>query len=131
MKKVFFVTALSIAAIFGISATAATLSTNTSSNHTSSVTATIAGMDREFVFDTETLAAIYNLMPQDVKELCVDSYEDISSRIEKSNKSLTYAGVKITPTQTSESTNLTFSRGGYKVVVNNYTKNEFDTIFSM
>ena len=131
MKKVFFVTALSIAAIFGISATAATLSTNTSSNHTSSVTATIAGMDREFVFDTETLVAIYNLMPQDVKELCVDSYADISSRIEKSNKSLTYAGVKITPTQTSEGTNLTFSRSGYKVIVNNYTKNEFDTIFSM
>ena len=131
MKKVFFVTALSIAAIFGISATAATLSTNTSSNHTSSVTATIAGMDREFVFDTETLVAIYNLMPHDVKELCVDSYADISSRIEKSNNSLTYAGVKITPTQTSEGTNLTFSRGGYKVVVNNYTKNEFDTIFSM
>lgn len=131
MKKVFFVTALSIAAIFGISATAATLSTNTSSNHTSSVTATIAGMDREFVFDTETLVAIYNLMPQDVKELCVDSYADISSRIEKSKKSLTYAGVKITPTQTSEGTNLTFSRGGCKVVVNNYTKNEFDTIFSM
>lgn len=131
MKKVFFVTALSIVAIFGISATAATLSTNTSSNHTSSVTATIAGMDREFVFDTETLAAIYNLMPQDVKELCVDSYEDISSRIEKSNKSLTYAGVKITPTQTSEGTNLTFSRGGCKVVVYNYTKNEFDAIFGM
>lgn len=131
MKKVFFVTALSIAAIFGISATAATLSTNTSSNHTSSVTATIAGMDREFVFDTETLATIYNLMPQDVKELCVDSYEDISSRIEKSNKSLTYAGVKITPTQTSEGTNLTFSRGGCKVVVYNYTKNEFDAIFGM
>ena len=130
MKKVFFVTALSIVAIFGISATA-TLSTNTSSNHTSSVTATIAGMDREFVFDTETLAAIYNLMPQDVKELCVDSYEDISSRIEKSNKSLTYAGVKITPTQTSEGTNLTFSRGGCKVVVYNYTKNEFDAIFGM
>ena len=131
MKKVFFATILVVVAIFGISATAATLSTNTSSNHMSSVTATIAGMDREFVFDTETLVAIYNLMPQDVKELCRESYYDIATRIERSNKGLTYAGVKITPTETTDGTTLTFSRGKYQVVVNNYTKSEFDAIFEL
>ena len=129
MKKVFFAAALSIVAIFGVSATVANLSTTSSENHTSSVTATIKGMDREFKFDTETLVAIYNLMPQDVKELCSESYYDISSKIEKSNTSITYAGIKITSTQTAEGTNLTFSRGDYKVAVNNYTKSEFDAIF--
>lgn len=131
MKKVFFATILVVVAIFGISATAANASYKTSDNYTSSVTATIAGMDREFVFDTETLVAIYNLMPQDVKELCRESYYDIATRIERSNKGLTYAGVKITPTETTDGTTLTFSRGKYQVVVNNYTKSEFDAIFEL
>lgn len=131
MKKVFIIATLSIVAIFGISATAANFNTKTSANYTSSVTASIAGTNSEFAFDTETLVAIYNLLPQDVKEVCVDSYSDISSKIETSNRSLTYAGVKITPIKTNEGTNLTFSLGKYKVVVNNYTKSEFDSVFGL
>lgn len=129
MKKVFFLAALSLVAVFGVSATIADSSTPTSENCTSSVTVTIAGMDREFVFDTETLVNIYNLLPDDIKTLCVDSYSDIAPRIEQSNRSFSYSGVRITPISTTDGTNLKFSYGGHNVVIKNYTKAEFDTIF--
>lgn len=127
MKKVFFIAALSLVTVFGVSATIAT----PNENYSSSVTTTIAGLGEDIEFDTKTLVAIYNLMPDRVQELCVDSYADISARIEKSGRGLTYAGVKITPVATDNGTNLKFSYGGHKVVVENYTKAEFDKIFGL
>lgn len=127
MKKVFFIVALSFVTIFGVSATVAT----PDENYASSVTTSIAGLDEDIEFDTKTLVTIYNLMPERVKELCVDSYSDISARIEKSGRGLTYAGVKIKPIFTENGTDLQFSYGGHKVVVENYTKAEFDKIFGL
>ena len=127
MKKVFFIAALSIVVVFGISATAVTAN----EEYASSVTASIAGMDEEIEFDTATIVAIYNLMPERVKEMCVESYGDISARIEKSGRDLTYAGVKIRPLATEDGTDLQFSYGGHTLVVENYTKAEFDKIFGL
>lgn len=127
MKKVFFIAALSLVTVFGVSATVAT----PDENYASSVTTTIAGLGEEIEFDINTLVAIYNLMPERVKELCVDSYADISASIDRSGRGLTYAGVKITPLATDDGTDLQFSYGGHKVVVENYTKAEFDRIFGL
>ena len=127
MKKVFFIAALSLVTVFGVSATVA----KPDENYASSVTTTIAGLGEEIEFDTNTLVAIYNLMPERVKELCVDSYADISASIDRSGRGLTYAGVKITPLATDDGTDLQFSYGGHKVVVENYTKAEFDRIFGL
>ena len=68
--------------VLGVSATVSN-SASVSGENTSSVTATIAGIDEEFNFDTKTLVAVYNLMPQKVKKLCVASYKDIAPRLEK------------------------------------------------
>ena len=129
MKKLFFIAALSLVAVFGISATV--VESSTTDSYASSVTASISGLGEDIDFDTATLATIYNLMPQRVKELCVDSYADISSRIERSGKSFTYAGVKITPIKSNGTTNLKFSYDDHSVVVENYTKAEFDKIFGL
>ncbi|MBO5890398.1 MAG: hypothetical protein J6Q28_03085 [Alistipes sp.] len=129
MKKVFFIAALSLVTVFGVSATV--VDSSASESYTSSVTVSISGLGEDIDFDTVTLSTIYNLMPQRVKELCVDSYADISSRIERSGKSFTYAGVKITPIKGNGATNLKFSYAGHSVVVENYTKAEFDKIFGL
>ena len=129
MKKLFFIAALSLVSVFCISTTFA--ESRTTDSYTSSVTASVSGLGEDVDFDIATLAAIYNLMPQRVKDLCVDSYVDISSSIEKSDKSFTYAGVKITPIKSDGRTNLKFSYGGHSVVVKNYTKAEFDKIFGL
>ena len=129
MKKLFFIAALSLVTVFGISATV--VESSTTDSNASSVTASISGLGEDIDFDTATLATIYNLMPQRVKELCVDSYADISSRIERSGKSFTYAGVKITPIKSDSTTNLKFSYAGHSVVVENYRKAEFDKIFGL
>ena len=127
MKKLFFIAALSLVTVFGISATVAT----PSEEYNSSVTANIKGLGKSIAFDTKTLVAIYNLLPEDVQEMCVDSYVDISSRLERSNSSFSYAGVKISPRTMEEGTDLCFSYGGHKVVVEDYTKAEFDKIFTL
>ena len=129
MKKFFFIAALSIVTVFGLSATV--IDSDSSTSYTSSVTASIKGLGDSIDFETETLATIYGLMPQRVKELCVDSYADISARIEKSDRSFKYAGVKITPIKVNGATNLMFSYAGHSVVVENYTKAEFDKIFGL
>ena len=129
MKKLFFIAALSLVTVFGISAII--VESSTTDSYTSSVTASISGLGEDIDFDTATLATIYNLMPQRVKELCVDNYADISSRIERSGNSFTYAGVKITPIKSDGTTNLKFSYAGHSVVVENYTKAEFDKIFGL
>lgn len=129
MKKFFFTAALSFVAVLCISATV--VESNHTESHPSAVIASIDGIDDEIEFETVTLAKVYNLMPQKVKSLCVSSYEDISSRIEKSSKSFTYAGVKISPVKSNGQTTLKFSYGGHSVVVKNYNKAEFDAIFGM
>ena len=128
MKKVFFIAALSLVTVFGVSATVAT----PDENYASSVTTTIAGLGEEIEFDTKTLVTIYNLMPQKVKQLCVSSYKTIAPRVERSvGKRFTFEGVAITPIQTTEGINLKFSCGGHTLVVENYTKAEFDRIFGL
>ena len=129
MKKLFFIAALSFVTVFGISATV--VESSTTDSYTSSVTASISGLGEDIDFDTATLATIYNFLPQRVKELCVDSYADISSLIERSGKSFTYAGVKITPIKSDGTTNLKFCYDGHSVVGENYTKAEFDRIFGL
>lgn len=127
MKKFFFIAALALVTLFGISATVAT----PSDEYNSSVTANIKGVGRSIAFDTKTLVTIYNLLPGDLQQICVDSYKNISSRLESSNRSFRYAGVKISPRTTADGTDLQFSYGGHKVVVDNYTKDEFDRIFGL
>lgn len=124
MKKLFFIAVLALVAVFGISATVAP----PSEEYNSSVTANIKGLGKPIDFDTKTLVAIYKLLPKDVQELCVDSYADISARLERSDRSFNYAGVKISPRTTEEGTELCFSYGGHKVIVDNYTKAAFDKI---
>lgn len=129
MKKIFFAAIISLVTVLCVSATVA--DSNAGDNYSSSVTATVAGMNEEIDFDTKTLVVIYNLMPQKIKDLCVASYKDIAPRIEKSDKGFTYEGVAITPIRTANSTDLKFSCGGHTVLVKNYTKAEFDRIFGL
>lgn len=126
MKRFFFIAALATVTVFGIAATV-----TPSEEYRSYVTANISGLGKSIEFDTKTLVAIYNLLPADVQKMCVDSYADISSRLENSDRSFTYAGVKITPTQDEGDRDLCFTYGGHKVVVEDYTKAEFDKIFGL
>ena len=130
MKKVFFIAIISLLSVFCIAASTADATATT--NYTSSVTANIAGVDEEIDFDTKTLVAIYNLMPQKIKQLCVSSYKTIAPRVERSvGKRFTFEGVAITPIQTTDGINLKFSCGGHTLVVEDYTKAEFDRIFGL
>ena len=129
MKKMFFAAIISLITVLCVSATVANIPAD---NFSSSVTATIAGSDEGIDFDTKTLVTIYNLMPQKVKDLFVSSYEDIAPRIEKSGSNgFTYEGVKIVPIKTASGMDLKFSCQGHSLVVENYTKAEFDKIFGL
>jgi hypothetical protein len=129
MKKIFFIAILSLVSMFSVAAPATDVTTSTEK---SSVTARISGVDEDIDFDTKTLVAIYNLMPQKVKKLCVSSYKSIAPRIEKSvGKRFVFEGVAITPVKTATGVNLEFSYGGHSLVVENYTKAEFDKVFGL
>lgn len=129
MKKIFFVAILSLVSMFSVAAPANNVTT---SDKNSSVTAKISGVKEDIDFDTRTLVAVYNLMPEKVKNLCVSSYRAIAPRIEKSvGKRFTYEGVAITPTKSADGIDLVFSYGGHSLVVRNYTKAEFDKIFGL
>ena len=130
MRKIFFAAIISLITVLFVSATVAEVTNADSMDYASSVTATIAGDCEGIDFETKTLVVIYNLMPQKVKDLCVASYKDIAPRIEKS-KAFTYQGVRITPIQTEEGTDLKFSCNGHTVVVENYSRSEFDAIFGI
>lgn len=130
MKKFFFAAIISLVTVLFVSATVAEV--NAGDNYSSSVTATVAGVNEEIDFDTRTLVAIYSLMPQKVKELCTASYKEIAPRIEKSgNNCFTYEGVKIVPVKTANGIDLKFSCQGHSLVVKDYTKSEFDRIFGL
>ena len=129
MKKIFFAAIISLVSVICVSATVA--DHNSAEPYSSSITATVAGMNEGIDFDTKTVVAIYNLMPQKIKDLCISSYEDIAPRIEKSGKGFSYEGVTITPIRTANGTDLKFSCQGYSLVVKNYTKAEFDKIFGL
>ncbi len=129
MKKIIFVAIFSLVSMFCVAAPAAEVSTT---ENKSTVTAIIPGVDEEISFDTKTLATIYTLMPQKVKKLCVSCYKSIAPRIEKSiGKRFTYQGVAITPTRTANGISLKFSYKGNSVIVDNYTKAEFDKFFGL
>ena len=129
MKKIFFAAILSLVTVLCVSATVA--DSNSTDTYSSSITATVAGMNEGIDFDTKTVVAIYNLMPQKIIDLCISSYENIAPRIEKSGKGFTYEGVTIIPIRTTNGTDLKFSYGGHTVLVKNYTKAEFDKIFGL
>ena len=129
MKKIFFAAIISLVSVLCVSATVA--DHNSADPYSSSITATVAGMNEGIDFDTKTVVAIYNLMPQKIKDLCISSYEDIAPRIEKSGKCFSYEGVTITPIRTANGTDLKFSCQGHSLVVKNYTKAEFDKIFGL
>ena len=130
MKKIFFAAIISLVTVLCVSATVVEI--NSDHNYSSSVTATIAGMNEGIAFDTKTLVVIYNLMPQKVKDLCISSYKDIAPRIEMSGSNgFTYEGVKIVLVKTINGTDLKFSCNGHSIVVKNYTKAEFDAIFGL
>ena len=129
MKKIIFIAIFSLVSVFCVAATTADATTPAKK---STVTARISGVDEEICFDTKTLAAIYNLMPQKVKVLCASSYKSIAPRIETcAGKRFVYEGVAITPTKTANGMSLKFSYGGHTVTVENYTKAEFDKIFGL
>lgn len=130
MRKIFFAAILSLVTVLCVSATVAEINNANSIDYASSVTATIAGDDEAIDFETKSLVVIYNLMPQKVKDMCTASYKDIAPRIKKS-KPFTYQGVRITPIVTEDGTDLKFSCNGHTVVVENYTKAEFDAIFGI
>ena len=130
MRKIFFAAILSLVTVLCVSATVAEVTNADSMDYASSVTATIAGDGEGIDFETKTLVVIYNLMPQKVKDLCVASYKDIAPRIEKS-KAFTYQGVRITPIQTEDGTDLKFCCNGHTVVVEKYSRSEFDAIFGI
>ena len=129
MKKIFFIAILSLVSMFSV---AAPVTETTTSTKKSSITVRISGVEESIDFDTKTLSTIYNLMPQKVKRLCVSSYRSIAPRIEKSiGKRFVFEGVTITPIKTANGINLEFSYGGHTLVVENYTKAEFDRIFGL
>lgn len=129
MKKIFFAAIISLITVLCVSATVANIPAG---NFSSSITARIAGSDEGIDFDTKTLVTIYNLMPQKVKDLCVASYKDIAPRIDASgSKGFTYEGVAIHPIKTDGGVNLKLSCGSHTIVVKNYTRSEFDSIFGL
>ena len=129
MKKIFFAAIISLITVLCVSATVASIPAD---NFSSSVTATIAGSDEGIDFDTKTLVTIYNLMPQRVKDLCVASYKDVAPRIETAGtKAFTYQGVTIRPIKTDDGVDLKFTCGGHTILVENYTRTEFDSIFGL
>ena len=129
MKKVFFAAIISLITVLCVSATVASIPAD---NFSSSITATIAGSDEGIDFDTKTLVTIYNLMPQKVKDLCVASYKDVAPRIDAvGTKAFTYQGVTIRPIKTDDGVNLKFTCGGHTILVENYTRSEFDSIFGL
>jgi hypothetical protein len=129
MKKIFFAAIISLITVLCVSATVANIPAD---NFSSSVTATIAGSDEGIDFDTKTLVTIYNLMPQKVKDLCVASYKDVAPRIEAAGtKAFTYQGVTIRPIKTDDGVDLKFTCGGHTILVENYTRSEFDSIFGL
>ena len=129
MKKIFLIAILSLVSMFSVAAPATNVTTSTEK---SSVIARVSGVEEDFDFDTKTLVAIYNLMPQKVKKLCVSSYKSIAPRIETcAGKRFVYEGVAITPVKTATGMSLKFSYGGHTVTVENYTKAEFDKIFGL
>ena len=129
MKKIFFAAIISLITVLCVSATVASIPAD---NFSSSVTATIAGSDEGIDFDTKTLVTIYNLMPQKVKDLCVASYKDVAPRIDAAGtKAFTYQGVTIRPIKTDDGVDLKFTCGGHTIVVENYTRSEFDSIFGL
>ena len=129
MKKIFFAAIISLITVLCVSATVANIPAD---NFSSSVTATIAGSDEGIDFDTKTLVTIYNLMPQKVKDLCVASYKDVAPRIEAAGtKAFIYQGVTIRPIKTDDGVDLKFTCGGHTIVVENYTRSEFDSIFGL
>lgn len=129
MKKIFFAAIISLITVLCVSATVASIPAD---NYSSSVTATIAGSDEGIDFDTKTLVTIYNLMPQKVKDLCVASYKDVAPRIDAAGtKAFTYQGVTIRPIKTDDGVDLKFTCGGHTIVVENYTRSEFDSIFGL
>lgn len=129
MKKIFFAAIISLVTVLCVSATVANIP---SDDYSSSVTATIAGVDEDIDFDTKTLVTIYNMMPQKVKDLCVASYKDLAPRIENcGSRGFVYEGVTIVPIRTDEGTDLKFKAQGHSIVVKNYTRSEFDTIFGL
>ena len=129
MKKIFFAAIISLITVLCVSATVASIPAD---NFSSSVTATIAGSDESIDFDTKTLVTIYNLMPQKVKALCVASYKDVAPRIEAAGtKAFNYQGVTIRPIKTDDGVDLKFTCGGHTIVVENYTRSEFDSIIGV
>lgn len=129
MKKIIFVAIFSLVSMFCVAAPAAEVSTT---ENKSTVTAIIPGVDEEISFGIKTLATIYTLMPQKVKKLCVSCYKSIAPRIETSiGKRFVYEGVSITPTRTANGISLKFSYKGHSVIVDNYTKAEFDKFFGL
>ena len=129
MKKIFFIAILSLVSMFSV---AAPTTDATTTGKKTTVTVKIAGVDEGIDFDTKTLSTIYNLMPQKVKKLCLGSCKSIAPRVEKSvGKRFVYEGVVITPVKTADGINLKFSYGGHTLVVENYTKAEFDRIFGL
>ena len=124
-----FIGCLPLVTVLCVSATIANIPAD---NFSSSVTVTIAGTDDDIDFDTKTLVAVYNLMPQKVKDLCMASYKDIAPRIDASaSKGFTYEGVAIRTIKTDDGVNLKFTCGGHTIVVENYTRSEFDSIFGL
>ena len=70
--------------------------------------------------------------PQNVKDLCAENYKAVASKIEKSgSKGFTYSSVRITPIKKANGVDLKFSYKGNTLVVKNYTKSEFDYLFSL
>ena len=129
MKKIFFAAIISLITVLCVSATVASIPAD---NFSSSVTATIAGSDEGIDFDTKTLVTIYNLMPQKVKDLCVASYKDVAPRVDAAGtKAFTYQGVTIRPIKTDDGVDLKFTCGGHTILVENYTRSEFDSIFGL
>ena len=129
MKKIFLAAIISLVTVLCVSATVANIPAD---NFSSSVTATIAGSDEGIDFDTKTLVTIYNLMPQKVKDLSVASYRDVAPRIEAAGTmAFTYQGVTIRPIKTDDGVDLKFTCGGHTILVENYTRSEFDSIFGL
>ena len=132
MKNFFLVAIVSLVSVLCASAAVTNSDSNVSENQDYSVTATIAGIDESFDFDAKTLELVYKLMPQNVKDLCAENYKAVASKIEKSgSKGFTYSSVRITPIKKANGVDLKFSYKGNTLVVKNYTKSEFDYLFSL
>ena len=121
MKRFFIILSVALVTIFG----AMVVSASTVSATEPHVEYTIPGIAKDCAFPFASVEAIYNLLPCNVKEAMIASYQDITS-LARSSSSFTYNDVQVKhPSETSWE--FYYNECSFKV--SNITEAQLDEMF--